>query len=202
MIDFYRLWIDNDCTEVSVRVVAERLLSVLFVGLFLYPVIAALLNFLSQVRTGGTYDAPVVKHVDDVRLYHVEQTLIVGDDDDRLFWREKFVDTLTDDAHRVDIKTRSVSSRMESCGSSIAIWNISLRFFSPPEKPSLTERCVSFESSSTSWRFSRISFMNSGAFSGSSPWYLRFALTAAFMKFVILTPGISTGYWKLRNIPS
>jgi hypothetical protein len=32
----------------------------------------------------------------------------------------------------------SVSSRMASFGSSIAIWKISLRFFSPPEKPSFT----------------------------------------------------------------
>ncbi len=37
-------------------------------------------------------------------------------------------------------RPESVSSRMASFGSSTAIWKISLRFFSPPEKPSLTER--------------------------------------------------------------
>ena len=31
---------------------------------------------------------------------------------------------------------------------------------------------------------------------------LRFALIAAFMKLVMLTPGISTGYWKLRKMPA
>ena len=35
-------------------------------------------------------------------------------------------------------RPESVSSRMASRGSSTAIWKISLRFFSPPEKPSFT----------------------------------------------------------------
>ena len=35
-------------------------------------------------------------------------------------------------------RPESVSSRIASVGSRIAIWKISLRFFSPPEKPSLT----------------------------------------------------------------
>ena len=96
----------------------------------------------------------------------------------------------------------SVSSRMESLGSNTAIWKISLRFFSPPEKPSLTERLASFASSSTILRLSRISLRKSAAFIGSSPWYLRFSLTAAFMKLVMDTPGISTGYWNERNSPS
>ena len=37
-------------------------------------------------------------------------------------------------------RPESVSSRIASRGSSTAIWKISLRFFSPPEKPSFTER--------------------------------------------------------------
>ena len=47
-----------------------------------------------------------------------------------------------------------------------------------------------------------MSFMKSAAFSGSLPSYARLALMAAFMKLVMLTPGISTGYWKERNRPS
>ena len=43
-------------------------------------------------------------------------------------------------------RPESVSSRMLYFGSSIIIWRISLRFFSPPEKPSLTERAVNFRS--------------------------------------------------------
>src|SRR3990167_9576221 len=34
----------------------------------------------------------------------------------------------------------SVSSRMRKRGSSMAIWKISIRFFSPPEKPTLSAR--------------------------------------------------------------
>ena len=37
-------------------------------------------------------------------------------------------------------RPESVSSRIASVGSSSAIWKISLRFFSPPENPSLTAR--------------------------------------------------------------
>ena len=40
---------------------------------------------------------------------------------------------------------------MASLGSSTAIWKISLRFFSPPEKPSLTERLSSVCSISSSF---------------------------------------------------
>ena len=48
-------------------------------------------------------------------------------------------------------RPESVSSSSANFGSSIAICRISLRFFSPPEKPSLTEREVNFRSiSSTS----------------------------------------------------
>ena len=96
----------------------------------------------------------------------------------------------------------SVSSRIASFGSSIAIWKISFFFFSPPEKPSFTAREVSFDESSTTALFSRMSFRNSAAESGSSPRNLRCSLTASFIKLAIVTPGISTGYWKPRNSPS
>ena len=99
-------------------------------------------------------------------------------------------------------RPESVSSRIDSFGSSIAIWNISLRFFSPPLKPSFTERLASRLSNCTTFCRSRISFRNSPAFSSGSPWYLRFSLMAVFMKLVIETPGISTGYWNERNKPS
>ena len=99
-------------------------------------------------------------------------------------------------------KPLSVSSRIASRGSNIAIWKISFRFFSPPEKPSFTLRFASLLSNSTIARFSRISFRNSVADTGFKPLYSRCAFTAARMKFTMLTPGISTGYWKLKKSPS
>ena len=99
-------------------------------------------------------------------------------------------------------RPESVSSSMASFGSSMAIWNISLRFFSPPLNPSFTERDDSLLSSSTTLRFSRISLRNSVALRAGSPWNLRFSLMAARMNCVIETPGISTGYWNERNSPS
>ena len=43
--------------------------------------------------------------MDDLRLDHVEQTLIVGNDDNRLLRCEEFVDTFCHDAHGIDIET-------------------------------------------------------------------------------------------------
>ncbi len=55
----------------------------------------------------------------------------------------------------------SVSSRTASVGSSTAIWKISLRFFSPPEKPSFTARVIRLSSMSSRFMRSRTSAMNS-----------------------------------------
>src|SRR5688572_13474881 len=51
-------------------------------------------------------------------------------------------------------RPESVSSRMARAGSRIAIWKISLRFFSPPENPSFTGRFTSASSMSTTFDFS------------------------------------------------
>ena len=50
--------------------------------------------------------------------------------------------------------------------------------------------------------FSFISLRNSAAFSGSCPRASLRQLIAVFIKFVMLTPGSSTGYWKLRKTPA
>ena len=91
---------------------------------------------------------------------------------------------------------------MERVGSSIAIWKISLRFFSPPEKPTLTSLLANSGRICTNAIFSFISFRKSPAFIGSRPSAARFALTAVFMKFVMVTPGISIGYWNDMKIPA
>ena len=84
----------------------------------------------------------------------------------------------------------------------MAIWKISLRFFSPPEKPTLTSRRANSPFICTKAIFSLSSFRYSAGVSSGRPCALRRADTAAFMKLVMLTPGISTGYWKLRNRPA
>ena len=50
--------------------------------------------------------------------------------------------------------------------------------------------------------FSLRSLRNWPALSSSSPRALRLAFTAAFMKLVMLTPGISIGYWNERKSPA
>ena len=91
-------------------------------------------------------------------------------------------------------RPESVSSRMASRGSSTAIWKISLRFFSPPENPSFTERPVKLSSIATNFIFSRAKARKSIASSSSSPRRLRIALSAVRRKYRLPTPGISTGY--------
>ena len=87
-------------------------------------------------------------------------------------------------------------------GSSTAICRISLRFFSPPEKPTLTGRFSISASMSSVFALSRTSFRNSAAFSSASPRAFRCAFSAVRRKVRFPTPGISTGYWNARNSPS
>jgi hypothetical protein len=63
----------------------------------------------------------------------------------------------------------SVSSRIASLGSRTAICRISLRFFSPPEKPTLTGRERKLRSISTSSSFSLTSWRKSAASISSNP---------------------------------
>ena len=63
----------------------------------------------------------------------------------------------------------SVSSRIARRGSSIDIWRISLRFFSPPEKPALTERLRNAGSMSSRAMCSLARPRNSTALSSGRP---------------------------------
>src|ERR1700734_3046276 len=78
-------------------------------------------------------------------------------------------------------RPESVSSRMASLGSSTAICKISLRFFSPPEKASLTERLSSLSSIWSSFSFSRSLGRKSIASISSCPRYLRMAFTGGVL---------------------
>lgn len=44
-------------------------------------------------------------------------------------------------------------------------------------------------------------FRNSGVDNSRSSRALRWAFSAARRKFIVVTPGISTGYWKARSTP-
>ena len=79
-------------------------------------------------------------------------------------------------------------------GAIIAICRISLRFFSPPEKPTLTGRFSISASIFRSLALARTAFRKSVALISSSPRALRWAFTAVRRKVMLPTPGISTGY--------
>ena len=84
----------------------------------------------------------------------------------------------------------------------MAIWKISFLFFSPPEKPTFTSRFANSCLICTRAIFSFMSFRKAAAVRGSSPRAFLREFTAVFMKFVMETPGISTGYWNDRKIPA
>ena len=94
-------------------------------------------------------------------------------------------------------RPESVSSRMAISGSRIAIWRISLRFFSPPEKPSLRKRSAKDGSMSSRSIHSMIDRRSSST-DRSMP--LR-ADSAWRRKLMTETPCTCWGYWKARNMP-
>src|SRR5437660_6041961 len=98
-------------------------------------------------------------------------------------------------------RPESISSRMHRLGSNSAIWSTSLRFFSPPEKPTLTPRLSMSCGMLSDFATSRTFFRKSGVENSLSPRALRWAFSAVRRKFIVATPGISTGYWNARNTP-
>src|SRR6478736_1046812 len=95
-------------------------------------------------------------------------------------------------------RPESVSSRIANWGFRSSICRISWRFFSPPEKPSLTERSAKDESMR---RFSMapLTSLTHVRSAGASP---SIAVLAVRRKFETDTPGTSTGYCMARNMPA
>ena len=91
--------------------------------------------------------------MDVIRYDVVQQALIMRDHHDRAARIAQLVDAVRT-ARRASISSPlSVSSKIARRGSSIAIWKISLRFFSPPENPRLTGRCSRSSPISSSFSF-------------------------------------------------
>src|SRR6266849_10072157 len=107
-------------------------------------------------------------------------------------------------------RPESVSSRIAKRGWNMCICKISSRFFSPPEKPSFTERVMNESSTPSSFIFSPSSLRNCGigmSFFLISPvpsalGAARRALIAVRRKFATETPGIADGYWNARKTPA
>src|SRR6201991_2019921 len=95
-------------------------------------------------------------------------------------------------------RPESVSSSTANFGLSNASCSTSWRFFSPPEKPSLTERSAKSGSMSRSLIAPLTSLTQVRSF-GASP---RTAVAAERRKLDIDTPGTSTGYCMARNRPA
>src|SRR6218665_2753918 len=92
----------------------------------------------------------------------------------------------------------SVSSSTANLGPSSSSCRISLRFFSPPENPSLMLRSANAASIRRRAIDSRTSLIHVRT-DGASP---EIAVFAVEIKLVTVTPGISTGYCIARKIPA
>ena len=64
-----------------------------------------LLNLLGEFRTTRLDDTAFIEHMDKLGLDHLQQTVVVSDDDALSLWRLQFVDTFSYDAHGIHIKT-------------------------------------------------------------------------------------------------
>src|SRR5215213_2887892 len=95
-------------------------------------------------------------------------------------------------------RPESVSSRIAMRGLSRRICRISCRFFSPPEKPSLTLRSANAGSISRP-DISVLTSLTQVRSFGASP---LMAVAAVRRKFDTETPGTSTGYCMARNRPA
>ena len=95
-------------------------------------------------------------------------------------------------------RPESVSSRIATFGLSSSSWAISWRFFSPPEKPSLTERWAKVVSRLSRSSAELTSLTQVRSF-GASP---SIAVLAVRRKFDTETPGTSTGYCIARKRPA
>ena len=82
------------------------------------------------------------------------------------------------------------------------IWTISLRFFSPPEKPTFTAPLQHVHVHPSSAAFSRASLRNSPAESSASPARPALGVERVAQELDVGDAGISTGYWKPRNSPA
>ena len=95
---------------------------------------------LGELGAAGRDDAAVEQDVDDVGREVLEDPLVVRDEQDaELGPRRRAPRSMpwaTTPSASMS-RPESVSSSTAKSGSIIAIWRISLRFFSPPENPSL-----------------------------------------------------------------
>src|SRR5919106_2751996 len=98
-------------------------------------------------------------------------------------------------------RPESVSSSTASWGLSIASWRISIRFFSPPEKPSFRYRLEKSFGMFVSSIASSVSARKSFSLISASPLSERWALTAIRRYLATVTPGIATGYWNAMKRP-
>src|SRR4051812_2683387 len=98
-------------------------------------------------------------------------------------------------------RPESVSSSTAMRGSSSASWSISMRFFSPPEKPSFRYR---LENSRGTWVSSMAAstvLRNSLSETAASPRASRWAFITMRRYLATVTPGMATGYWKAMKRP-
>src|SRR3954451_19775043 len=99
-------------------------------------------------------------------------------------------------------RPESVSSSTARRGCWSASWRISMRFFSPPEKPSLRYRELNSLGTFVSSIAASTVLRNSLREISSSPRASRWALRTMRRYFVMVTPGIATGYWKAMKRPA
>ena len=155
-----------------------------------------------QLRTAAAHDAARRHHVHMVRHDVVEQPLVMGDD------------------QRREVRCRAVRSRRRprcaarrcrgrcrsrpewrASGAAALICSTSLRFFSPPEKPTLTLRLSIVVRHAEPLALGPRQLEERPPHPAPARRAPGAAFTAVRRKLALPTPGSSTGAWNARNSP-
>src|SRR5436190_17117968 len=141
--------------EVSVFIISSPCLSICwFNRRIARPIVTSLFEFERQFLPPASNDSPRYHHMDVIGDDVVQEALIMRNYQyAKIGPRNEFTPCATVLSASMS-RPLSVSSSTAYLGSSIAICRISARFFSPPEKPSLTARDVNERSIPSSSIFS------------------------------------------------
>ena len=154
-------------------------------GDFLFdPVVSRVFHLHGQIfcRRSSRFGRPSSRARSPARCNAASRS-IVRDHEDRVVGPAQRCCALGNGLQRVDVEAANrFRPSGRASGFMTAIWKISLRFFSPPEKPSLMARFMKLGSIFSSFILSLTSLRNSTASSSFALRCLRTALTAALRK--------------------
>src|SRR6185312_1750811 len=166
------------------------------------PVVAAFLQLQSQAPVAAAGNSAAHQNMHEVGNDVLEQPLVVRHEEERALRRAQLVHPVRHDLQGIDVEAGVGLVQHGEPGLQHQHLQDLVALFLAAGEASFTPRDRKLSSMCMSFIFSRTSPRNSKASTSGRPRSLRAALVAAFSRYTLLTPGISTGYWNPRNTPA